>query len=59
MKIKVVLWEHERGWGSKPFHKEYFDSITEAEKYANDVNSKNTSPTAPDYYIRAEVSIEQ
>ena len=57
MKIAVTLTEYERGWGSKAIHTQYFDNISEAEAYANEVNSKNTAPTAPDYYIQAEVSI--
>jgi hypothetical protein len=53
-KYRVVLWEYERGWGSKPFTHSDFDSKEEALVYVKEVNSKNTAPTAPDYYIQAE-----
>lgn len=52
-KYRVVLWEYERGWGSKPFTHSDFDTKEEALAYMNNENAKNTSPTAPDYYIAA------
>ena len=53
-KYRVVLWEYERGWGSKPFMHRDFDSLTEAKTYADGENAKNKSRTVPDYYIKAE-----
>lgn len=53
-RYRVVLWEYERGWGSKPFHHGDFETKDEANKYRDEVNSKNTAPSAPDYYIQAE-----
>ena len=54
VKFRVVLWEYERGWGSKPFHKRDFDTVEEADAYVLEVNSKNTEQTVPDYYIVAK-----
>ncbi|MEB3216089.1 MAG: hypothetical protein VKN72_07610 [Nostocales cyanobacterium 94392] len=58
MRIKVVLWEYERGWGSRPFHKEYFDNLADAEKYAEENESNMGLEKVPDYYIKAEISLE-
>lgn len=49
----VLLTEYERGWGSKIIARHYFKTHLDAESYVNEVNSENTSPTAPDYYIQA------
>ena len=51
----VVLREHERGWGQKDFHADGFETLVEAEKSCYEVNSQNTAPNAPDYYIQARI----
>ena len=51
---RVVVWEHERGWGAKPdFHKD-FDSKKEALEFMNEFNSKNTETVVPDWYMVAK-----
>jgi hypothetical protein len=51
---QVDLMEYERGWGSKVDETVYFDNEDEALKYCDEFNSKNTAPTAPDWYMVAE-----
>lgn len=51
---KVVITEHERGWGSKVDEVKYFDSEQSARDFVKQYNSKNTAPTAPDWYMLAE-----
>lgn len=48
-----VLTEYERGWGNKMFLAEEFPDKVAAEKWIKEQNSKNTAPSAPDYYIQA------
>ena len=55
--IKVEVIERERGWGSKVLETRYFKYLSQAKRFADSVNKKNTSPTAPDYYIQAEIII--
>lgn len=52
VKYRVQMMESERGWGQDYWHVD-FDSKSEAEKYMKDTNARNTSLTAPDYYIQA------
>ena len=52
--FKVAIREFERGWGPKVIDIVQFDSYDEAVAEINRTNSKNTAPTAPDYYIQAE-----
>lgn len=56
MKIKVRLFESERGWGSNTEYK-YFDSRKEAEKFVKDYNMNDAlgHAVAPDYYYFAEI----
>ena len=49
----VILTEHERGWGQKPFHTEYFDSMKEAKAYSTNENAQNNLPEVPDWYVTA------
>lgn len=56
-RYKVSLMESERGWGQNYWY-EYYNSYEEALERIKQVNSKNTSITAPDYYIQAEDKIE-
>lgn len=52
--FKVEIWEHERGWGSKIEDVKYFDTEQAAKDFCNQFNSKNTEPTAPDWYMCAD-----
>lgn len=54
-KHKVLLWEYERGWGSRLDDTLYFNTKEEALAYAAKFNAKNTAATAPDWYMVAEV----
>ena len=55
MKTKVYIWEFERGWGSKIDEVKEFPTREEAEAFAKEFNSANTSPTVPDWYMVAKV----
>lgn len=57
VKYRVQLMESERGWGQEYWHEDY-DTYEEAHKRVQEVNSKNTDSTAPDWYMRAEQIIE-
>jgi len=52
IKYRLNLMESERGWG-RDYWQEDFDTLAEAEARMEYVNSFNTSPTAPDYYMQA------
>lgn len=52
IKYRLNLMESERGWGRDYWHED-FNTREEAEARMKEVNSKNTSPVAPDYYIQA------
>lgn len=52
----ISLMESERGWG-QDYWFEYYDSYEEAKRRIDEVNSKNTTIRAPDYYIQAEEKI--
>jgi hypothetical protein len=49
--------ESERGWG-QDYWNEVYDTYEEAAKRIRDINSENTSSTAPDYYMQASDKIE-
>lgn len=51
---QVDIMEYERGWGSRVDESIYFDNEEEARAYVEQFNSKNTGPTAPDWYMVAE-----
>lgn len=53
---RVNCVESERGWGQNYFHRD-FDTLEDAGKYFIETNDKNTSASAPDFYIQAN-SIE-
>lgn len=57
MKYRVQLMESERGWGRDYWHEDYA-TFEEAKKRIEEVNSRNTSPTAPDWYMQADTRIE-
>ena len=52
---KVEVIARERGWGSEVLQTKYFKYLSQAKRFAHSVNKKNISPTAPDYYIQAEI----
>ena len=52
IKYRLNLMESERGWGQDYWHED-FNTREEAEARMQEVNSKNTSLVAPDYYIQA------
>lgn len=57
-KYRVTLIESECGWGQDSWTED-FDTYEEAMKRVSSVNSENTSPVAPDYYIIARTNIEK
>lgn len=57
VKYRVHLMESERGWGREYWHEDY-DTYEEAQKRVEEVNSKNTGSTVPDWYMQAEETIE-
>lgn len=52
VKFRLRMMESERGWGQKYWHEDY-DTRAEAEARKHAVNVRNTSLTAPDYYVQA------
>lgn len=56
-KWRVHMVESERGWGQDHWY-EYFDTKEKADAHLTKINSKNTSNTAPDWYIAA-LSVEE
>ncbi len=55
-KIKVNIWEYERGWGSKVEDVLEFDTLEEAQTFIKDYNSKNTLDVVPDWYMTARLA---
>lgn len=55
---KVVVIESERGWGQSVVDVQYFDTEQEANEFVSSINSRNTSPTAPDWYMQAQTPIK-
>ena len=53
MKFKAAIMEYERGWGSRLDEVHEFDTVEEQEKFIEDFNAQNTSPTVPDWYMVA------
>ena len=53
--VKVNIIESERGWGSKIDEVKEFETLELAEAFCTEFNAQNTEPTAPDWYMRAEV----
>ena len=54
---RIFIVESERGWG-REYWQEVFNTYEEAKARIKEINSKNTSLTAPDYYMQAEDTIE-
>ena len=49
--------DSERGWGQDYWHQD-FNTLQEAEAFKTQINSRNTSLTAPDFYSQVN-SIEK
>ena len=52
---KVFIMEYERGWGNKIDEVKEFKTREDAEAFCKEYNSKNTSESAPDWYMQAEI----
>lgn len=53
--VRVEKWSHDRWSGPELLSKREFKSQGAAERYCNKINSKNTAPVAPDYYVEAHI----
>jgi hypothetical protein len=56
-KYEITVMESERGWG-QDYWTEQFDTPEQAQARIVEINSKNTSPVAPDYYVQAYTTIK-
>jgi hypothetical protein len=54
---RIFIVESERGWGQDYWTEDY-PTFEAAKKRIVEINSKNTSPTAPDWYMQAEDRVE-
>ena len=52
--FRVAVIESERGWGRKVDDFMVCLTVDDAKAFTNEFNSKNTSQTAPDWYMQAE-----
>jgi hypothetical protein len=57
VKYQISIVESERGWGQE-YWTETYDTYEEAENRIREINRKNTSLTAPNWYMQAEDTIE-
>lgn len=57
IKYRINVMESERGWG-RDYWTEDFNTYEEAKARIWAINSKNTSPTAPDWYMQADDTVE-
>ena len=57
VKYQIQVVESERGWG-REYWQEVFDTYDEAKARIKEINSKNTSLSAPAYYMQADDTIE-
>jgi hypothetical protein len=57
-KYRIQVVESERGWG-REYWQEDFDSYDLAMLRIKEINSRNTSLVAPDYYVQADNQIEE
>lgn len=51
-KYQITVMESELGWGQDRWTED-FDTREEAQKRIIEINSRNVSPVAPDYYVQA------
>lgn len=56
IRYEVCIVESERGWGQK-YEYDYFDTIEEAIKHRDYINSFNTASQVPDWYMVAQQEI--
>lgn len=56
VRYQINVMESERGWG-REYWKEDFATYEEAKKRILEINSQNTSKTAPDYYMQAKDTV--
>lgn len=54
MPFKAVIWEFERGWGSRIDEVRCFETKQERDDFITEFNSRNTASTVPDWYMVAE-----
>ena len=54
---RIFIVESERGWGQE-YWTEDFTTYDAAKKRIVEITSRNTSATAPDWYMQAEDRIE-
>jgi hypothetical protein len=55
-RVKVIVEEYERGWGSRVNGRLYFDTPDEADAYVQEFNLKNLQEpgqAVPDWYMIA------
>jgi small-conductance mechanosensitive channel len=57
VKYRINCMSSERGWGQEHWNED-FDTYEEARKRIYEINSKNTSHEAPDYYEKADLKVE-
>lgn len=57
VKYRVTVVESESGWGQR-YEYEDFDTYEAAATYRDKLNSYNTAPSAPDWYMVAEQEIK-
>lgn len=57
VKFRVFLMESERGWSREEWHEDY-PTEEQARERIREVNSRNTTPNAPDWYMVADQHIE-
>jgi hypothetical protein len=58
MTWKVKVLEYERGWGSKVYSIEEFETEESALKFQKLFNEENNKATVPDWYMVAELPYE-
>lgn len=58
VQYQITVLESERGWGQDTWTEE-FDTSEQAQARIKEINSKNVSPVAPDYYIQAYADIKE
>lgn len=53
-KFRVAIIESEAGWGQRVDEIRHFKTYEAADKFVNEFNSHNTSPTVPSWYMVAQ-----
>lgn len=52
--FKAIIYEFERGWGSRIDEIRRFDTVEERDDFINSFNAQNNLPYVPDWYMVAE-----